>query len=288
MWGKDGYLVKREPVEEVGQVEVPSLQLSPSLEAEAADSPSQTPTSEPTPDLEPGKQQLASSLFVGLASHSSASLVGFQIYFGSNNEVKASQLPGHGLIHHSWFLFLQQMGKTEETPHRFRRKAKASETSREGTSKSTLASSCSVDNFLCENLLDPESAVSSPSQASRLPLSLGTTNGTCDVEFADNNVEGEKAAPAADDVANEGTELAPREQQQTPTDFCLGSHVPAELRGLSRSDITPVSSNQSLHLSACHVQKEDALVLLLFFCNCSSSDFQHVRLELHSEELEVQ
>lgn len=77
VWGKDGYLVKREPVEEVGQVEVPSLQLSPSLEAEAADSPSQTPTSEPTPDLEPGKQQLASSLFVGLASHSSVSLVRF-------------------------------------------------------------------------------------------------------------------------------------------------------------------------------------------------------------------
>lgn len=76
MWGKDGYLVKREPVEEVGQVELPSLQLSAGLEAEAADpQTSQTPPSEPTPDLEPGKQQLASSLFVGLASHSSVSLV---------------------------------------------------------------------------------------------------------------------------------------------------------------------------------------------------------------------
>ncbi|XP_003967796.2 AP-4 complex subunit epsilon-1 [Takifugu rubripes] len=253
VWGKDGYLVKREPVEEVGQVEVPSLQLSPSLEAEAADSPSQTPTSEPTPDLEPGKQQLASSLFVGLASPSSVSL----------------------------------MGKTEETPHRFRRKAKVSDPSQEGTSRSTFASSCSVDNFLCENLLDPESAVSSPSQASQLSLSLGTTNGICDVEFAGNNVEAEKPAPAVDNLANEGTELARRERQQTPKDFCLGSHVPAELRGLSRSDIAPLSSNQSLDLSACHVQKEDALVLLLFFCNCSSSDIQHMRLELHSDELEV-
>lgn len=180
------------------------------------------------------------------------------------------------------------MGKTEETPHRFRRKAKASETSREGTSKSTLATSCSVDNFLCENLLDPESAVSSPSQASQLSLSLGTTNGTCDVAFADNNAEAEKSAPAEDNVASEGTELARGERHQAPKDFCLGSHVPAELRGLSRSEITPLSSNQSLDLSACHVQKEDASVLLLFFCNCSSSDIQHVRLELHSEELEVQ
>lgn len=201
--------------------------------------------------------------------------------------MKAFQLPGHGFMHHSWFLFLRQMGKTEETPHRFRRKAKTSDPSREGTSKSTFASSCSVDSFLCENLLDPESAVSSPSQASQLPLSLGTTNGTCDVEFADNNVEGEKSAPAVDNVATEGTELARREQQQTPKDFCLGSHVPAELGGLSRSDITPLSSNQSLDLSACHVQKDDASVLLLFFCNCSSSDIQHMRLELHSDELEV-
>lgn len=201
--------------------------------------------------------------------------------------MKAFQLPGHGFMLHSCFLFHQQMGKTEETPHRFRRKAKASDPSREETSTSTFTSSCSVDSFLCENLLAPESAVSSPSQASQLPLSLGTTNGTCDVEFADNNVEGEKSAPVVDNVTNEGTELARREQQQTPKDFCLGSHVPAELRGLSRSDITPLSSNQSLDLSACHVQKDDALVLLLFFCNCSSSDIQHMRLELHSDELEV-
>lgn len=193
--------------------------------------------------------------------------------------MKEFQLPGHGFMHHSWFLFLQQMGKTEETPHRFRRKAKASDPSREATSKPAFASSCSVDNFLCENLLEPESAVSPPSQASQLSLSPGTT--TCDVAFADNNVEGEKSAPAVGDVAR-------RQQQQTPKDFSLGSHVPAELRGLSRSEITPLSSNQSLHLSACHVQKEDALVLLLFFCNFSSSDVQHLRLELHSDELEVQ
>lgn len=84
MWGKDGYLVKKEPVQEVGQVEVPTLQLSPSLEAEAAVSQSQTPSSEPTPDLEPGKQQLASSLFVGLASHSSGSPVrSFKSVLGS-------------------------------------------------------------------------------------------------------------------------------------------------------------------------------------------------------------
>lgn len=75
LWGKDGYLVKREPVEEAGQVEVPNSHVS--LSPEAAVSPSQTPTSKASPELEPEKQQLASSLFIGLASHSSVSLVRF-------------------------------------------------------------------------------------------------------------------------------------------------------------------------------------------------------------------
>lgn len=174
------------------------------------------------------------------------------------------------------------MGKTEENPHRFRRKDKASGPSQEGMSNSAFSSSSSVDNFLCENLLDPESATSSPSQTSRLPLSLSTTNGTCDVELTGNNVEGENSS------VNEGTESAHHEEQQTPKDVCLPSHFPAELRGLPCSEITPLSSNQSLDLSACHVQKEDALILLLFIYNCSSSDIHHMRFEVHSDELEVQ
>lgn len=75
VWGKDGYLVKREPVEEAAQVELPNLPLSLSPQAKAAAPPSQTPSSKASPELEPEKQQLASSLFVGLASHSSVSLV---------------------------------------------------------------------------------------------------------------------------------------------------------------------------------------------------------------------
>lgn len=179
------------------------------------------------------------------------------------------------------------MGMSEETPHRFRRKAKASDPSREGMSNSAFSSSSSMDNFLCENLLGPESTISSPSQTSQLSLSLGTTDGTCDVAIADNNVEG-KNSSAVGNVVTEGTEPTRGEEQRTPKDSCLSSHLPAELRGLSCSDVTPLSSNHSLDLSACHVQKEDAVVLLLFICNGSSSDIQHTRLEIHSDELEVQ
>lgn len=75
VWGKDGYLVKRDAVEQAGQVELPNLPLSLSPEAKAAASHSQTPSSKASPELQPEKQQLASSLFVGLASLTSVSLV---------------------------------------------------------------------------------------------------------------------------------------------------------------------------------------------------------------------
>lgn len=79
VWGKDGYLAQREPVEEAAQVEVPNPLRSLGQEAEAGVSPSQTttPTPTPTPEPEQEKQQLASSLFVGLSSHSDVCLVSF-------------------------------------------------------------------------------------------------------------------------------------------------------------------------------------------------------------------
>lgn len=176
------------------------------------------------------------------------------------------------------------MGKTEENPHRFRRKAKASDPAQEAASNSAFSPSSSVDACLCENLLDPESASSSPSQTSRLPLGLGTTNGPCDAELTDRHGEGESSSPAVENGVDEGTESTP----QTAADMRLSSRLPAELRGLPCSETTPLSSNHSLHLSACHVQKEDAVILLLFLHNSSSSDIQHMRFELRSDELEVQ
>lgn len=78
VWGKEGYLAQRESVEEAAQVEVPSPLRSPSEEVGIP--PSQTPTPTPTPESEQEKQQLASSLFVGLASYSSVSLVSLFIH----------------------------------------------------------------------------------------------------------------------------------------------------------------------------------------------------------------
>lgn len=79
VWGRDGYLAQREPAEEAAQVEVPSPFRSPSQQREAESSDSQTPTPIPTSEPEQEKQQLASSLFVGLGSQSSVCLVSFLI-----------------------------------------------------------------------------------------------------------------------------------------------------------------------------------------------------------------
>lgn len=76
VWGREGYLAQKEAVEEVVQVEVPSPLQSSSQQGETDSSHTQS-ASTPTPEPEQEKQQLASSLFVGLGSHSSVSLVSF-------------------------------------------------------------------------------------------------------------------------------------------------------------------------------------------------------------------
>ncbi|XP_070763740.1 AP-4 complex subunit epsilon-1 [Enoplosus armatus] len=241
VWGRDGYLVQRESVEEPAQVEVPSPLRSPSQQGEADSSHSQTPTPIPTPEPEQEKQQLASSLFVGLGSQSSVCL----------------------------------MGKSEPTPQRFRRKAKSpalSSGASEEISNSLVSTPSTVDHLLCNNLLDSnitsELAVSPPDQTSQLSQGLTTVNGPCDVVV-------DTADPA------------PHEDPDTPKDLCLSSYLPAELSGLSHSEITPLCSNQSLDLSACHVHKEDSLALVVFIYNSSDSDIQQILLELDSDELEV-
>lgn len=71
VWGRDGYQAQKDPGEKTAQVEVPSPLRSPSRQGGAEGTHSQTPT--PEPELE--KQQLASSLFVGLGSQNSVCLV---------------------------------------------------------------------------------------------------------------------------------------------------------------------------------------------------------------------
>ncbi|KAK5867246.1 hypothetical protein PBY51_011756 [Eleginops maclovinus] len=257
VWGREGYLAQREPVEESAHVEVPSPLRSPSQQGGAGGSHSHTPTHTPTPEPELEKQQLASSLFVGLASQSSVCL----------------------------------MGKSEPTPQRFRRKANSpasSSAASEKQSNSMVSAPSTVDNLMFNNLLDShitsEPAVSSLEQTPQLSQGLVAANGSCDEELPDSDVNGSSPSLIGDDPVV-AAELAPHEEP--PKDLLLSSCLPAELSGLSHSEITPLCSDQILDLSACHVQKEDALVLVVFIYNSSDSDIQQILLELDSEELEV-
>uniref|UniRef100_A0A8C2ZYZ4 AP-4 complex subunit epsilon n=1 Tax=Cyclopterus lumpus TaxID=8103 RepID=A0A8C2ZYZ4_CYCLU len=221
VWGREGYLSEREPVEESAHVEVPSPLQSPSQQGEADSSQSQTLTPIPTPQPEQEKQQLASSLFVGLGSQSSVCL----------------------------------MGKSESTTQRFRRKAK-------------------------------DLAVSSLEQTSQLSQGPAAANGICDVELTGSDMS-ETSPTLIRDNGVVAADPAPHEDPDKLKDLCLRTHLPAEFSGLCHSEITPLCTNQTLDFSACHLQKEDSLALVVFIYNSSDSDIQEILLELDSDELEV-
>uniref|UniRef100_A0A3Q1AHP2 AP-4 complex subunit epsilon n=1 Tax=Amphiprion ocellaris TaxID=80972 RepID=A0A3Q1AHP2_AMPOC len=256
VWGREGYLSQKEPVEEPAQVEVPSPLRSPSQQGEADSFHSQTPSLTPTPESDQEKQQLASSLFVGLGSQSSVCL----------------------------------MGKSEPTTQRFRRKAKghstASSTS-EQVSNSVISPPSTVDNLLCNNLLDSnitsELAVSSPQLTSRLSQGLAATNGTCDTDTELPESDRKESKPAViRDSYVVAADPAPHEDPDRPKDLALSSHLPAELSELSHSEITHLCTNQNLELSVCHVQKEDSLLLIVFISNSSDSAVQQILVCLFS------
>ncbi|KAI4825176.1 hypothetical protein KUCAC02_020872 [Chaenocephalus aceratus] len=183
------------------------------------------------------------------------------------------------------------MGKSEPTPQRFRRKARSPASSSgasENISHSLVSPPITVDTLMCNNLLDShitsEPDVSPLEQTPPLSQGLAAANGSCDDELPDSDVKGSSPSLIGDDAL---VAADPAPHEEPPKDLLLSSYLPAELSGLSHSEITPLSSDQSLDLSACHVQKEGDLVLVVFIYNSSDSDIQQILLQLDSEELEV-
>lgn len=76
VWGKDGYLPHKDPSAAPTPVEEPSDVVQSPQQQGAAETSQPEPEPEPEPaQLDQEKQQLASSLFVGLGSQNSTSLV---------------------------------------------------------------------------------------------------------------------------------------------------------------------------------------------------------------------
>lgn len=146
-------------------------------------------------------------------------------------------------------------------------------TSRDTTSDPAESAPSAVGDLLCDSPVDTPS----PTQDSG-----AVANGCCsDSELTNGDaVGGELRLPGEDGLDCE--------DGPAPTgDVGLASRLPGDLAGLPRSHVTLLGSDGSLDLSACHVQDEDSLALLVFVHNISSSDIQQVLLELHSDELEV-
>lgn len=252
VWGREGYLKQKEPVEEAAQVENPSPLCSPSLHGGADRTQSNTTTPRTTPEPELEKQQLASSLFVGLASQSSVCL----------------------------------MGKSDPAPQKFRRKAKgpiSSSSATERVSPSLFSTSSTVEDLLCNNNTPESSLVREQNNQTPQPSqSLSEVNRSCDEDIRESNlssVQSNGVETFAESASNKDTDR--------PKDVGPSLSLPAKLVGLPHSEIMPLCSNQSVDLSACHVQKEDCAVLVIFISNSSDYDLEEILLQINSEQLEV-
>ncbi|KAJ0069168.1 hypothetical protein NL108_003085 [Boleophthalmus pectinirostris] len=247
VWGKEGYLSKKDPVEEVVQAENPS---SPSQPTGAGGTPNDKLTPRATPEPDHEKQQLASSLFIGLGSQSSVCL----------------------------------MEKSDPMVQRFRRKAKTPNSFSgvtERGSVSSISTSAAVDNLLCTNI--PESASVVPEVTHEpSPPSKTELDASLSVDIIDSTpslVQSNGVETPLDLTENEVTDKS--------KDECSSISLPAKLSGLAHSEITSLCSNQSMEVSACHVHKDDCVLLVIFILNSSDSDIENARLHVSSEQLEV-
>ncbi|XP_077372229.1 AP-4 complex subunit epsilon-1 [Festucalex cinctus] len=256
VWGREGYLAQRESAEEAAKVEVPSPLHSTGQIGEICIS--QNPT--PTPAADQEKQQLASSLFVGLGSQSSSSL----------------------------------MGNADLKPKRLRRKAKGQVSSSDitkQTSNSVTPTPNSVDNLLWTPLdpnKDPEQTFPSSRQTPESFQVSPAANSTCEAE--DELTECDVRGPEPDLIGDNDFIAAGSVETEEPaamTDFCLTSYLPADCIQATHSEITPLCSCHSVDLSACHVHKDDSLLLLVFVSNSSNSDVKQLLVQLDSEDVEV-
>ncbi|XP_072528422.1 AP-4 complex subunit epsilon-1 [Salminus brasiliensis] len=292
VWGKEGYLPQKEPSGTPAPVEEPSDVVQSPHQQGAAEASRLQPDSEPEPEppqQDQEKQQLASSLFVGLGSQNSTSL----------------------------------LGKTESVVPRFRRKARQHESASssssgasEISSNSSHSSHSTADSFLYGGLLEEEPAT--PIQSSYHTLKPTTANGSHDGR--------QHRQPASGMGENEARAVvSTKDDKQTNSSQILGSdmvivrpsklaeeaivspqnnsrplpstsshssdymvlQLPSELQGLPHSDVVKLTSDSHLSVSCCRVFREDALLLVLLLSNPTETALRDVAVELSCEELET-
>lgn len=264
VWGKEGYLPQKEAPESSAMVDnLNSVLQSPNQEVVTyASQLEPEPTPEP-PHVDQEKQQLASSLFVGLGSQNSMSLC--------------------------------QLEKTEASAPRFRRKHRqhdsASSLSTSEASTNSSYSSQQRTGSLYDGLLEeePDPRV----QMSNHIMTSSTLNGSCDLTQSyttdSPSALGEPVADTVDMPLIKPNTLA-KDASVVPQNGCSDVTVlqlPSELKELPHSNVISLTSDPNLSISCCRVYREDAVLLVLFICNDTEMLLRNVIVELSCEELEM-
>ncbi|XP_067235633.1 AP-4 complex subunit epsilon-1 isoform X2 [Chanodichthys erythropterus] len=253
VWGKDGYLPQKETAATAPPVDKPSVAVQSSGQQEAAERTEPQP--EP-PTQNQDKQQLASSLFVGLGAQSSISL----------------------------------LGKSEAPPPRFRKKPRPHESSSSsGTSErssvsSSRSSHSTTDGFLYGSLLEEEPATSI-SGVDHTPKST-TANGLGQNKHTD----GDRRTNTSQILGSDMVIVRPNTiQDKYPSSVSsdLTALLPPDLKDLPHSDVTSLTSDPSLSLASCRVFRDEALLLVIFICNCTETVIKDVAVQLTCEELQT-
>uniref|UniRef100_A0AAR2IX48 AP-4 complex subunit epsilon n=1 Tax=Pygocentrus nattereri TaxID=42514 RepID=A0AAR2IX48_PYGNA len=252
VWGKDGYIPQKEPSLTPAAVDEPSDVVQSPDQQGAAETSLPEPEPEP-PQLDQEKQQLASSLFVGLGSQNSMSL----------------------------------LGKTEVAVPRFRRKARQHESaSTSGTSESSSNSSHSsrstTDSFLYGGLLEEE-------PATPIQNSYHTLNSTSENEGAATVSAKEDKQANSSQILGKSIVSQRNCSKSLPVAFPHSSdsmvlQLPSELQELPHSDVVSLTSDPHLSVSCCRVFREDALLLVLLLFNPTETALRDVAVELSCEE----
>uniref|UniRef100_A0A673GLL8 AP-4 complex subunit epsilon n=1 Tax=Sinocyclocheilus rhinocerous TaxID=307959 RepID=A0A673GLL8_9TELE len=253
VWGKDGYLPQKK--RSTPPVDEPSAAVQPPGQQEAAE------RIEPRPDpltQNQDKQQLASSLFVGLGVGSAMSL----------------------------------LGKSEAPPPRFRKKPhphESSSSSSSGTSErssdsSSRSSRNTTNSFLYGSLLEKEPATSI-SAFDHTPKST-TANGLAQ----NKDTKEDRRANTSQILGGDMVIVRPstiQDKHPPSVSSDLTALLPADLKDLPHSDVISLTSDPSLSLSSCRLFRDEALLLVIFISNCTETVIKDVAVQLTCEELKV-
>ncbi|XP_067827542.1 AP-4 complex subunit epsilon-1 [Heptranchias perlo] len=272
VWGKEGYLRKKESKEET-LVKANSISEG-DMTTECSSTAEKTASVVSAEEQE--KQLLASSLFVGLGSNNSVSL----------------------------------MGKPQSTNQKFRRKSKIVEgqNSREkmmSAQKATISPHTQIPNLM-DNVLESRD----PFQESKAILLRKPASDSAEVPLEpaqgpdktwtpSNNLTTIKALPSGSKESFSGLFadgnfdiIQPANRSSAPVAHepisSLTPSLPVEFSEQSHSNLECVCANENIALFSCKVWKEDCLLIVLFFTNCSSAEVTNVKINFAlTEELQA-